>query len=362
MPCLAKRPNCLFSLFLFLGTILLPAAVNAAPAIPENSLVQACSAMLMDLDSKEILFEQNAHEPIPPASLTKVLSLFVALDSIDQGRATLDTPVVISQHAAQTDGSRMGLIQGETVPLKDLFMGMAVSSGNDASMAVAEFTGGDEANFVSLMNAKARSLGMTESCFVNPNGLPAEGQYTTAHDMLVLAAAYLQAHPEMLEYHNTHILRHGQAITWNKNPLLGNFAGADGLKTGWIKKSGYNIVLTAQRNGRRLLAVILGAPDPLTRAKECCRMLEAGFTTCFTGLDFTTALADTPSEVFNPDLRLTAREAYATWPWHIQRGKNARLRGGRHGRRERITSASPAQPRQQHIGHTAQRHTKNSLL
>lgn len=248
----------LLFLFLALTAFALTGPAHAAPEIAPGSTVKAASVIVLDVDRDQLLYEQNADALIPPASLTKIMSIFVALDSIDAGKADMNSLVPISKHAAETGGSRMGLTEGETVSLNDLFLGMSVSSGNDASMAVAEFIGGSEQNFVDMMNAKASSLGMSNTHFVNPNGLPAKDQYTTARDMMLLARAYLHSHLEMLVYHNTHYLRHGQTLTWNKNPLLGNFEGADGLKTGWVNKSGYNIIATAERDGHRILAVVLG--------------------------------------------------------------------------------------------------------
>lgn len=320
-----RRESCLFHfhaykaaslLFLFAACFVLamPARSSAAPEIAPDSPVKAASVIVLDVDRDQILYEQNADALIPPASLTKVISIFVALDSIEAGKADMNSMVPVSRHAAETGGSRMGLTAGETVSLSDLFLGMSVSSGNDASMAVAEFIGGSEQNFVDMMNAKAKSLGMYNTHFVNPNGLPAKGQFTTARDMMLLGRAYLHSHLEMLVYHNTHFLRHGQTLTWNKNPLLGNFEGADGIKTGWVNKSGYNIIATAERDGRRMLAVVLGAPDPLTRGQECCRLLDAGFlaSASVSKVPYDSILLSTPADIYHPDWKLTAHEALAT--------------------------------------------------
>ena len=171
----------------YLLSLLAPAGAPAAPQVLPASPVGVCSAMVYDLDHDAILFEQNADEPIPPASLTKILSLFLALDHIREGHARPDTPVTVSPAAAATGGSRMGLTRNESVPLERLLLGMAVSSGNDASHAVAEFVGGSVPAFVNMMNVRARELGMNDSLFLNPHGLPAAGQRTTARDMLTLA-------------------------------------------------------------------------------------------------------------------------------------------------------------------------------
>ena len=290
--------------------LLAPAAVHAAPQVLPASPVGVCSAIVYDLDHDAILFEQNADEPIPPASLTKILSLYLALDHISEGHAQADTPVTVSPAAAATGGSRMGLRRNETVPLRRLLLGMAVSSGNDASHAVAEFVGGSVAAFVNMMNVRARALGMNDSLFLNPHGLPAAGQRTTARDMLTLSRAYLKNHPDALELHNTRLLTHAGQTTWNKNPLLGQYPGADGLKTGWIRASGYNMVFTASKKGRRLLAVIMGAPDMYARGAEACRLLDAGFLVCENqAVSVTAALDGLPVDARRIDVRKTARDA-----------------------------------------------------
>ena len=256
-----------------------PAPV-APPAMPEQRVVDVCSAILFDMDNDAILFEQNADQKIPPASLTKIMTIFLALDFIDAGHARLDSPVRISRLAANTGDSRMGLKEGETVRLGELLRGMAIASGNDASTAVAEFVGGSIPAFVKMMNTRAERLGMHDTHFVNPHGLPAKGQRTTARDMLTLARAYLKKHPDALSIHNEHSIKHGQHVSWNRNPLLGQYRGADGLKTGWVRASGYNLIATALRGNHRLVSVVLGAPDPQDRGIETCRILDAGFLVC----------------------------------------------------------------------------------
>ena len=268
------------------------------------------SAILYDLTTNTILFEQNADARIQPASLTKVMSMFLALDQISQGHLRFDSPVLVSKKAASEGGSRMGIRAGEEIRLGELLLGMAVSSGNDASYAVAEFVGGSNEAFIQAMNAKAKRLGMYNTCFCTPNGLPMQGQYTTARDMLILARAYLKRYPWALSLHNTRVLKHLDYVSWNKNPLLNQYPGCDGLKTGWVRASGYNMIFTAQRENHRLLAVILGAPDPLHRGVEACRMLDAGFLVCArkeeSVLD---ALSHLPFENYRLDLHKNAHEA-----------------------------------------------------
>lgn len=311
MPCLPRYKK-ITRVFLFIILILsiYIQPVGAAPEVPPEAFVNACSAIVYDLDNDAILFEQNADQPIPPASLTKVLSMFLAMDFLKEGHATLNTPVYISRNAASAGGSSMGVKTGERVNFGKLLLGMAVSSGNDASHAIAEHVGGSAGAFVRMMNAKAQSLGMNDSHFVNPHGLPATGQYTTARDMLTLARAYLLNYPQALELHNTKLLTHAGYTSWNKNPLLGQYPGADGLKTGWIRASGYNLIFTASRNGHRLLAVIMGAPDVGARGAEACRLLDAGFMVCGNNAVSIAAALDTlPYDERRIDPRKTGRDA-----------------------------------------------------
>lgn len=328
-----------------------PTIVAAAPEVLPASAVGVSSAIVYDLDNEAILFEQNADEPIPPASLTKILSMYLALDFIGDGHARPETPVTVSPEAAATGGSRMGLRRHEAVRLDTLLLGMAVSSGNDASHAVAEFVGGSVPAFVAMMNARARELGMRDSLFLNPHGLPAAGQRTTARDMLTLARAYLRSHPHALRMHNTRLLTHGGLTTWNKNPLLGQYPGADGLKTGWIRASGYNLIFTASKGGRRLLAVIMSAPDVTARGAEACRLLDAGFLVCENRAVSVAAALDTlPVDARRIDARKTAREAgllKAARAW-AGKGKAAAsgVRAGKYGRARYARHAATAYGKQ----------------
>lgn len=323
-----------FSLFCLLCLTCLIGAQGAAaaPAIPPHGFLEVGSAILYDLDNDAILFEQNADERIPPASLTKVLSMFLALDHISAGHAALDSLAPVSRVAARTGGSRMGLREREQASLEKLLLGMAVSSGNDASMALAEYVGGSAPAFVNMMNAKARALGMRDSRFRNPHGLPAREQYTTARDMLTLARAYLRAYPDALRFHNTHVLNHRGRVTWNKNPLLGQYPGADGLKTGWIKASGYNLIFTASRGDKRLLAVILGAPNVRVRGVEACRLLDAGFLVCGNqAVSVAAALDQLPVTGYHPDVKKNVRETGRLYAGLDKKAKKQRALNGKTG-------------------------------
>ena len=235
-------------------------------------------AVLYNVTAGKIVFARDADVPVAPASLTKILSMYVALDAMKSRRISPSTIVKVSAKAASAGGSRMGLHAGDRVSLDELLRGMAVSSGNDASVAVAEYIGKSEAGFVVMMNAKARQVGMRNSVFRNANGLPAKGQVTTARDMLALARRYLADYPGNLDkYHCQRVNEYNGCYTANANPLLGSFAGADGLKTGYVDASGYNLIATAQRGRVRIIGVILGAPTSAERAHEASALMEAGF-------------------------------------------------------------------------------------
>jgi D-alanyl-D-alanine carboxypeptidase (penicillin-binding protein 5/6) len=235
------------------------------------------SAILMDMTTGRILFTHNADDPLPPASITKVLSLYLADEAIRDGKVRPTDPVKISRKAGRTGGSKMYIRAGSEIPLKELLKGMAVVSANDASVAVAEYIGGNVEEFVEQMNRKARELGMNRSFFKNPNGLPARGQLTTARDMMILASDYIRQFPESLNLHSQQYYTYRDITQRNRNSLLRHYPAADGLKTGWVAKAGYHIVATAKRGNTRLLAVVMGAKTYEIRARETEKLLDEGF-------------------------------------------------------------------------------------
>ena len=236
------------------------------------------SAILWNMNTGEVLYEQNPDVQIPPASLTKVLTLYILFDAIRQGRLRPWDVIEVSERAATQGGSNMHLRNGEQVKITDLIQGIAVASANDACMAIADnLENGNVDAFVALMNDTAKRLGMTNSVFYNPNGLPAEGQVTTARDMLKLAAAYLEQFPKALTIHSMQYFTHNNRQRHNANSLLGRYEGVDGLKTGFVCASGYNIVATAKRGDTRLIAVVLGSRNPRVRERETVKLLDKGF-------------------------------------------------------------------------------------
>lgn len=269
----ATKHSVLFFLLIPLfSSFLVPASVQARPIH-----LNARSAILVDMKDGAILFEQNADAPIAPASITKVLSLYVVFEAIRRGEVRLWDTVHVSRQAAATRGSSMGLRIGDEVPLKEIIKGMAVVSGNDACVAVAEHVSGGVENFVREMNGKARELGMTNSFFKTPHGLPADGQLTSARDVALLSLAYLSRYPESLHIHSQQTYTYTNRVRHNANRLLGRCHGVDGLKTGFVSASGYNLAATAKRGDTRLIAVVLGTQSPAIRARETERLLEFGF-------------------------------------------------------------------------------------
>lgn len=235
------------------------------------------SAILFDLTKDRILYTYNADAPVQPASITKVMSLYIATEAITKGYVRPSDPVKVSRKAGQTNGSKMFLKAGSTIPLQELLEAMAVVSANDASVAVAEYVGGSVEGFVKRMNRKAHELGMTGSFFVNPNGLPAKGQITTARDVLTLACDYMRRFPDSLDIHSRQYFTYRDITQHNHNNLLALHPDVDGLKTGWIRKAGYHIIATAKRGDTRLVAVVMGAKNHAIRTKETERLLDEGF-------------------------------------------------------------------------------------
>lgn len=239
--------------------------------------VRAKSAILYNLGSGKILYQLNPKRPVAPASLAKIMTMYLALDAVKAGQLSLKHKVRVSRNAARTGGSSMRLRPGEKVPLEGLLSGMAVASGNDAAVAVAEKVGGSVRRFTRQMNARAARLGMKGTKFKNPTGLPSAGQKTTAYDLLLLCRAYLRRHPEARRFHRTLHFRHRGRLMRNTNPLLGVMPGVDGLKTGWTVASGYNLIVTARRGRTRLLAIVLGATSKRERVELASRLVGAGF-------------------------------------------------------------------------------------
>ena len=261
---------------LFLIVLLCLIGPKSAFPAKQSGKLAVKSALVTEFGSGRTLYSQDADRRIPPASLTKVMTMYVVFDLVASGQASFSDRVKVSRHADATGGSSMGLRAGEVVTLDELMRGMAVASGNDACIAVAEHFGGIP-RFVELMNRKARALGMNGTTFQNPNGLPAPGQLTTARDLTTLAVSYLHRYPQALRYHSTTVINHNGAVHGNTNHLLNSCDGVDGIKTGYVDASGYNIIATAKRGDSRVIAVVLGGRTKQLRNREATRILDASF-------------------------------------------------------------------------------------
>lgn len=269
---------------LFLTMLLIMLAARPVQAAHQahqqaSGALGAKSAIAMDLATGRILYEQNPDQQIPPASLTKVLTLYLAFEAIQEHRLSLTDTVLVTPDAPQAGGSRMNLRPGERVIVRELMKGIAVASGNDACVALAQhLSGGEDFHpFVAAMNSKAHELGMNDTVFKNPNGMPADGQVTTARDMLKLSASYLRRFPQALTFHSMTTYVHNNYNHHNANRLLSTYEGVDGLKTGYVRASGYNNVVTAKRGETRIVAVVLGARSAGARAAATSKLLDIAF-------------------------------------------------------------------------------------
>ena len=235
------------------------------------------AAILVNMDTGKVLFEKNADMSIPPASLTKVMSMFLTMDAVSAKKLSLDEKIRITPAASTVGGSSMHLRNGERVAVRQLLTGAAVASGNDAITALALRVAGNERQFVRAMNQKAKGLGLNRTEFKNPTGLPAAGQRSTPRDIASLTRAYLRAHPGAQKFHSTRVFTHRNRQMANTNALLGSVRGVNGLKTGWTVASGYNLIVTAQRGNTRILAVVMGGTSRNARDAMATRLIEAGF-------------------------------------------------------------------------------------
>jgi D-alanyl-D-alanine carboxypeptidase len=238
---------------------------------------QAEAQLLIEASTGKVLHAENATYPWYPASVTKLMTAYTTLRSIKEGRVALNTLFTVSRNAAAQQPTKMGFNVGTTVTLDNALKMLMVKSANDMAVTIAEGVGGSIEGFADLMNANARRLGMTQSNFVNPNGLPAENHVTSARDLAILARALIREFPEYDSYWHISSIRYGNRVMRNYNSLIDRYPGADGMKTGFICASGYNVVASATRNGRRLIAVVLGSWSGAVRAQKAAQLLERGF-------------------------------------------------------------------------------------
>ena len=271
--------------------ILPAAAVSGGPA------VEAGSAILMEKETGTVLYEANAHDKLEPASVTKVMTLLLVMEAIDDGRLKMEDMVTVSAQAASMGGSQVYLKEGEQMTVHDMLKAVAVVSGNDAAVALAEHIAGSEEGFVERMNRRAAELGMADTTFINCTGLPAAGHLTSAYDIAVMSRALL-AHPGIREFTTIWMdsVRDGQFQLANTNKLIRFYEGATGLKTGFTDSALYCLSATAERDGMELIAVVMKCPTSEKRFEGAKALLNFGFAN-YTLLDVHPDQALPPVEV-----------------------------------------------------------------
>jgi len=231
----------------------------------------------MEASTGEILYEKNSDVPLPPASITKVMTLLIAFEAIEQGLVDWNDDVSISEKAWRMEGSKMFLQVGDKVKLGDIITGISVVSANDGCVALAEHLYGSENAFVNVMNQRAKELGMTNSTFKNSSGLPSEGHVMSAKDIAILSRFIIENYPEILELESQREFTYNNIRQFNRNPLLGVFEGADGLKTGWTEEAGYCLVGTAKQDDIRMISVVLNTKSEQERFETSQELLTYGF-------------------------------------------------------------------------------------
>jgi D-alanyl-D-alanine carboxypeptidase (penicillin-binding protein 5/6) len=254
------------------------AAAQASAPIPKPPDVSARAYILVDHFSGHILAADHADDRMEPASLTKLMTSYVIFKALKEGRLKLTDQITISEHAWKAEGSRSFVQVGTQIPAEILIKGMIVQSGNDATIALAERVGGTEPAFAELMNEYAKRLGMKASHFINSDGLPAEGHYTTARDMATLANALVREFPEYYPWYSLHEFVWNNIKQQNRNGLLERDPTVDGMKTGHTDSAGYCLVTSAKRDGMRLVSVVLGSPSIKGREDASAALLNYGYT------------------------------------------------------------------------------------
>ncbi len=272
-------PLMLLGLLLFVSKALAQATPTPTPQtmIPAPPQIAAKSWILMDADSGRVLVEHNADERLPPASLTKLMTAYLVERELDRGNINLDDTVRVSENAWRTGGSKMFIEVNTDVTIRDLLYGIIISSGNDASVAVAEHLAGGEAPFADLMNQHATRLGLHNTSFANATGLPHPEQYSSARDMALLSQYIINDYPEHYAVYAEKYFTYNDIRQPNRNRLLWRDPTVDGLKTGWTTEAGYGLVASAKRDGMRLISVVMGTSSEESRAQETQKLLSYGF-------------------------------------------------------------------------------------
>ncbi|MDP4552700.1 D-alanyl-D-alanine carboxypeptidase family protein [Alkalihalobacillus macyae] len=262
------------------GSLLIPTFANAEESktkIAENS----SSAILIERDTGAVLFEKDSDKKLPPASMTKIMTMILIMEAIESGKINLDQKIRTSEYAASMGGSQIFLEAGEEMTANDMLKGIAIASGNDASVAMAEAISGSEEEFVNEMNEKASEMGLKHTHFVNPTGLPAKNHYSTANDMALMAKELLK-YELITKYtglYEDYLRQDSDKKFWlvNTNKLVKFYPGVDGLKTGFTREAKYCLTATAKRDDMRVVAVVMGAPTPKVRNAEISKLFDYAF-------------------------------------------------------------------------------------
>jgi len=263
--------------FLIIAGIILPILSSASSLVPPAPQIKATSYILLDAQTNKVIVEYEADERNPPASLTKIMTTYLVEQMIQRGVVERSEQVPVSIKAWKAEGSKMFIREGTEVDLMDLLRGVVIQSGNDASIALAEFVAGDEASFAQMMNEQAEKLGMVNSHFLNSTGLPDEGHYSSARDMALLTKDMIKRFPEHYQLYSERSFKFNNIEQPNRNRLLRYDRSVDGVKTGYTKAAGYCLVASAERNGMRLISVVMGAENDDSRVRESQKLLTYGF-------------------------------------------------------------------------------------
>lgn len=259
----------------------IPSQATLSQAATVSLADNARAAVLMNMDTRTIMFEKNSHERLPPASVTKIMTMLLVMEEIDKGKLKFNEKVATSKYAASMGGSQIFLAPGEEMTVEEMLKGIAMASGNDASVAMAEKIAGSESAFVQKMNDRAQELGMKNTHFVNSSGLPAENHYTSAYDIALMSQQLLN-HPIITKFTGAYedfLRQNTRNKFWlvNTNKLVRFYQGADGLKTGFTSEAKYCLSATAKRNDMRVIAVVLGEPNTKIRNAEVTQMFDYAF-------------------------------------------------------------------------------------
>ncbi len=274
MPNLSLIRRGLLSLMLIVALAVVP---TTPPLVAQTSENTRYAAIVVDAETGEVLFARHADSRRYPASITKVMTLYLAFEALTEGKVKLDDVITVSPRAASQPPSKLGLAAGQTITLDDAMKATAVRSANDMAMVIAEHVGGSQDRFAAQMTLKARELGMTQTRYVNPNGLPDARQITSARDLAILARAVMRDYPQYYRYFGLHDWVYEGREYRNTNGLLRSEFGYDGMKTGYTNASGYNLAASAVRDGRRLITIVLGGRSTASRNSHVAELMETGF-------------------------------------------------------------------------------------